>query len=93
MARIAVKAHPRAKRSAVAGRLGDAWKLDLAAPPVEGRANEECVRYLAEIAGVPRSRVRVLGGAAGRNKLIVVDGVEQEALEAALRAAQARGRG
>jgi uncharacterized protein len=93
MARIAVKAHPRAKRSAVAGRLGDAWKLDLAAPPVEGRANDECVRYLAEIAGVPRSHVRVLGGAAGRNKLIEVDGVEQEALEAALRAAQARGRG
>lgn len=93
MARIAVKAHPRAKRSAVAGRLGDAWKLDLAAPPVEGRANEECVRYLAEIAGVPRSRVRVLAGASGRNKLIEVDGVEQETLEAVLRAAQARGRG
>lgn len=93
MARIAVKAHPRAKRSAVAGRLGDAWKLDLAAPPVEGRANDECVRYLAEVAGVPRSRVRVLGGATGRNKLIEVAGVEQEALEAALRAAQARGRG
>ena len=51
MARITVKVHPRARRSAVTGRLGDAWKLDLTAPPVEGKANEECVRCLAEAGG------------------------------------------
>ena len=54
MARITVKVHPRAKRSAVTGRFGEAWKLDLAAPPVDGKANDECVRFLAELAGVPR---------------------------------------
>jgi len=81
MARIQVKVHPRAKRSAVAGRLGDAWKLDLAAPPVEGKANEECIRFLAELAGVPRSRVRVVTGATSRLKLIELEGVEQELLE------------
>ena len=57
MARIAVKVHPRARRTAITGRFGDAYKLDLAAPPVDGKANEECVRYFADLAGVPRSNV------------------------------------
>jgi uncharacterized protein (TIGR00251 family) len=85
MARITIKAHPRAKRSAVAGRLGDAWKLDLAAPPAEGKATEECVRFLAELAGVPRSRVRVVSGATTRTKIVEVEGVAQEELETRLR--------
>ena len=65
MARIAVKVHPRAKRSAITGRLGEAWKLDLAAPPVDGKANDECVRFFAELAGVPRARVRIVTGRHG----------------------------
>jgi uncharacterized protein YggU (UPF0235/DUF167 family) len=89
MARITIRAHPRAKRSAVAGKLGDAWKLDLAAPPAEGKATEECVRFLAELAGVPRSRVRVISGATARTKIVEVEGVAQEELEARL----ARGAG
>ncbi len=81
MARITVKVHPRAKRSAIAGRLGDAWKLDLAAPPVDGKANDECVRFFAELTGVPRSRVRIVSGATSRMKLIEVEGLTQEQLE------------
>jgi uncharacterized protein YggU (UPF0235/DUF167 family) len=65
----------------VAGRFGEAWKLDLAAPPVEGKANDECVRFLAELAGVPRSRVRIITGATSRNKLIDIDGVDQTELD------------
>lgn len=84
MARIAVKVHPRARRSAVAGRLGDAWKLDLAAPPVEGKANEECIRFLADLAGVPRSHVRIVSGATARHKIVDVDGVDQARLESLL---------
>jgi uncharacterized protein (TIGR00251 family) len=89
MARITIKAHPRAARSAVAGRLGAAWKIDLAAPPAEGKANQECVRFLAELAGVPRSRVRVINGATARTKIVEVEGVAQDELEARL----ARGAG
>ena len=86
MARITVKVHPRAKRSGVAGRLGEAWKLSLAAPPVDGKANEECVRFFAELAGVPRSRVRVVSGAAGRLKIVDIEGVAQADLEKLLEA-------
>jgi uncharacterized protein (TIGR00251 family) len=64
--------------------LGAAWKLRLAAPPAEGKANQECVRFLAELAGVPRSRVRVVSGAAARTKIVEVEGVAQEELEARL---------
>jgi len=81
MARVAVKVHPRAKRSAIAGRFGEAWKLDLAAPPVDGKANEECVRFLAELAGVPKARVRIVTGAASRMKVVEVEGVAQAELE------------
>jgi uncharacterized protein len=81
MARIAVKVHPRARRTALAGRFGEAWKLDLAAPPVDGKANEECVRFFAALAGVPRSRVRIVSGAAARLKLVEVEGMEQAELE------------
>ena len=78
MARFTVKVHPRARRSAVAGRLGDAWKLDLTAPPVEGKANEECVRLLAEVVGVPRARVRIVTGLTSRSKVVEIEGVTEE---------------
>jgi uncharacterized protein (TIGR00251 family) len=81
MARVTVKVHPRAKRSAIHGRFGDAWKLDLAAPPVDGKANDECFRFLAELTGVPRSRVRILSGATSRMKLLEIDGLAQEDLD------------
>ena len=81
MARLTVKVHPRAKRSALAGRLGDAWKLSLAAPPVDGKANDECVRFFAELAGVPRSRVRIVTGLTSRIKVVEIEGVPQEDLE------------
>ncbi|HLK50191.1 MAG TPA: DUF167 domain-containing protein [Bryobacteraceae bacterium] len=85
MARITVKVHPRAKRTAIRGRLGEAYKLDLAAPPVDGRANEECARFLAELAGVPRGHVRIVTGQTGRMKVVEVEGVSETELETFLR--------
>jgi uncharacterized protein len=84
MARITIKAHPRARRSAISGRLGDAWKLDLKSPPVDGKANEECIRFLAELAAVRRSQVRIVSGASGRLKVVEIDGLTQEELETRL---------
>ena len=57
------------------------WKLALAAPPVDGKANQECVRFFAELAGVPKSRVRIVSGATSRMKIVDVEGVTQEELE------------
>jgi uncharacterized protein len=81
MARLTVKVHPRARSTAITGRLGEAYKLDVMAPPVEGKANEECTRFFAELAGVQRAQVRIISGLTGRNKVVEVAGVEQEELE------------
>ena len=81
MARITVKVHPRAARTALTGRLGEAYKLDLAAPPADGKANQECIRFFADLAGVPRARIRVVTGQTSRIKLIEVGGLSQEELE------------
>jgi len=81
MARITIKVHPRARRTALAGRLGDAWKLDLAAPPVDGKANDECIRFFATLAGVPRSRVRIVTGATARIKVVEIEGLPQADLD------------
>jgi hypothetical protein len=85
MARVTVKVHPRARRSAITGRLGEAWKLDLAAPPVDGKANDECIRFFAEHLGVPRARVRIVTGASNRLKVVDIEGVAQDALDEILR--------
>ncbi len=88
MARLTVKVHPRAKRSAFAGRFGESYKLDLAAPPVDGRANQECVRFLAHFTGVPLSRVRIISGLTARLKVVEIEGMEQQQLEELLSGSQ-----
>ena len=59
---------PGAKRSEVAGLHGDALKIRLAAPPVEGRANEALLRFVAELFEVPLRDVELLRGAQSRHK-------------------------
>jgi len=74
-----VHVQPRASRTELAGRHGDALKIRLAAPPVDGAANEALVRFLAERLEVSRSAVRLEAGATGRAKLVRVTGVTLEA--------------
>jgi len=74
-ARLRVHVQPRAKRSEIAGRHGDAVKVRLAAPPVDGAANAELVRVLAEALGLPRRAVRIVAGLAGRDKVVELDGL------------------
>ena len=61
---------PGAKRTEVAGQHGDALKIRLAAPPVDGKANAELLRYLAAAFGVPLRQVTLVRGDASRQKLV-----------------------
>lgn len=72
---ILVHVVPRARKTEVAGRHGDAIKIRVAAPPVDGAANAELCRFLAERLGVPRAAVRIASGAASRRKTVEVLGV------------------
>ena len=81
-----VKVHPRARKSAITGVVGDALNLALTAPPVEGRANEACVKFLAEFLNVPRSSVTIAAGESSRQKLIRIAGLRAAQVEDKLRA-------
>ena len=72
---FAVKVHPRAKKNAITGELGDALKLSLTTPPVEGRANQACIEFFAKLLKVPRSSVTIASGQTSRNKVIRVEGL------------------
>ena len=75
---FAVKVHPRAKKSAITGELGDALKVSLTTPPVEGRANEACIEFFANLLKVPRSSVTIASGQTSRNKVIRVAGTSAQ---------------
>ena len=81
-----VKVHPRARKSGITGVVGDVLKVALTAPPVEGRANEACVKFLAEFLNVPRSSVTIAAGEASRQKLIRIAGMQATQVEEKLRA-------
>lgn len=86
-ATFAVRVQPRAKKNAVLGEVGEALKLALTAPPVEGRANQACIEFLAELLNVPRASITIAAGQSSRNKVIRVRGLTATQIEERLRAA------
>jgi uncharacterized protein len=82
---FAVKIHPRAKKNAITGEVGDALKLSLTTPPVDGRANAACIEFFAKLLRVPRSSVTIASGLTSRNKLIRVAGLSAEYVRDRLR--------
>lgn len=73
--RLTVKVQPRSNRNQVVGVEGDALKIKITAPPVEGEANRALLEFLAEKLGVAKSRLRILNGESGRRKVIFIGGV------------------
>ena len=67
---------PGARRSEFAGEHGGRMKLRLAAPAVEGKANEALVEFLADHFGVPRRNVRIVSGLKSRQKRVIIEGAE-----------------
>jgi uncharacterized protein (TIGR00251 family) len=86
-ATFAVRVHPRARKNAITGTLGDSLKLSLTAPPAEGRANDACIDFLAEVLRLPRSSVTIAAGHTSRNKVVRVLGLSASAVTERLAAA------
>lgn len=71
---LSLRVQPRASRDEIVGPHGnEALKVRITAPPVEGKANEHLIRFLAKSFGVTRRQVALLGGESGRNKRFVID--------------------
>ncbi|MBN1268101.1 MAG: YggU family protein [Kiritimatiellae bacterium] len=81
---INVRVVPRGSANRVEGPLGDALKIRLTAPPVEGKANKALVHFLADALGLPASRISLLSGERGRHKQVLVRGATETALKAKL---------
>jgi uncharacterized protein (TIGR00251 family) len=79
--RFSVRVQPRASRSEVCGVHGDALRVRLAAPPVDGAANEALVALLADELDVARRSIRIVSGGASRSKTVQVDGIASDQVE------------
>lgn len=82
--RVSVHVQPRAGRTEIRGVHGGALKVRLAAPPVDGAANEELVSFLAKRLRVPKSAIRIERGARGRRKTVSVAGLDLAGVRSAL---------
>jgi len=74
--RLTLHVRPGAAHSAVSGPHGDALGIRLAAPPVDGRANQELIDFLAKTLGVPRRAITLASGATSRHKVVDVEGID-----------------
>ena len=81
-----VKVHPRARKNALTGVVGDTLKLALTAPPVEGRANQAVIEFFADFFEIPRSSVTIASGASNRNKVVRITGLGKAVVEQRLMA-------
>jgi len=78
---IQIHVLPRSSKCEVVGWQGDSLKIKITAPPLEGRANEECIRFLAESLGVKKARINIISGLKSRNKTVAVEGLKKEDVE------------
>jgi uncharacterized protein len=82
-AAVAVRVTPRASKNEIVEILSDdTVKVHITAPPVEGEANEALLKFLAEVLDVPKSRLDIVAGATGRDKIISVMDMDAETLHA-----------
>ncbi|MCA1957453.1 MAG: DUF167 family protein [Nitrospira sp.] len=88
---VRVYIQPKASRTEFVGLQGDAVKIRVAAPPVDGSANAELIRFLAERCDIPRSRVSIQSGATSRQKRVNLAGVSAEWVLARLASPQGKG--
>ena len=73
-----VRIQPRAKKNTVVGLMGDALKIKITAPPVDGAANVMCIKFLADLLNLPQSALEIITGKTGREKIIQARVLNQE---------------
>jgi uncharacterized protein (TIGR00251 family) len=73
---LALHVQPGARRTQIVGQHGERLKIALQAPPVDGRANEALVKYLAQRLGLKRGELRIVAGMSSRDKSVAIDATE-----------------
>lgn len=88
MAALKLRIIPNAKHDEVSGEYGDAVKVKVAAPAVDGKANAALLEFIAEKLSVPPRTVSLLHGEKSRDKLVAIEGMESEEAKRKLLAAK-----
>ena len=83
---FSIRVQPRASRSEIAGEIHGVLKLRLAAPPVDGEANEECIRFLSKLLGIGKGQIEIVSGLTSRNKVIRIARISATLLDEGLSA-------
>jgi uncharacterized protein len=73
--RLRLRVSPGARRTALAGRHGDGWKVRVSAPPERGRANDALLDLLAETVELPRRSLSIVSGQSAREKVVLMEGI------------------
>ena len=89
--KLKLRVSPGARRPGFAGRHGDAWKIRVAEPPEDGRANDAVLRLLAETLDVPRASLDLVSGHSSRDKIVMLEGLEQAHTERLLASVETKG--
>jgi uncharacterized protein (TIGR00251 family) len=76
-----IRVIPRASRCELVGVQGDALKIRITAPPVEGAANKECIRFLSDMLGVKKSQIKIIAGHRSKNKKVSISGIKRRDIE------------
>jgi uncharacterized protein len=76
--RVRLRVSPGARKTELAGRHGEGWKIRVSAPPEGGRANEAVIDLLAERVGLPRRSVTIVSGHRGRDKVVEMTGIDPD---------------
>jgi len=82
---LRVWVQPKAPKNKIVGVHGDSIKIAVKAPPVEGKANEECIEYLSDILGLPKRQLAIKSGQQGRHKGVHIKGMTPEKVVASLK--------
>lgn len=85
LSRLRVRVQPGAKRNELLGIFEGVLRVKLAAQPIEGKANRALIAMLGDMLHVPKSRIRVILGQVARDKVVEVDGLDQDEVIARLR--------
>lgn len=80
-ARVRVRVSPGARKTELAGRHGDGWKVRVSAPPEDGRANDAVLDLLAERVGLSRRALSIVSGQKGRDKVVEMTGIDEAEAE------------
>ena len=81
---LKLRIHPGAKRSAINGTFGDALKIDLQAPPVDGKANSALLKFLAEKLHLSKAAFTIKSGECSRDKVIAISGITENEINSFL---------